>query len=89
MSKRRDSFADSVVDCLARGWLMGRDRDRHWGVYEQQTNEFYSVLPPTQRNARREARLAGPGHRVMPYLVAREVMNAYNHGRHAALREVR
>ena len=63
---------------------MGRGKESHWGVYEQAANEFYSVTPPTLRNARREARLAGDGHKVMAYVVAREVMNALNHGRASA-----
>jgi hypothetical protein len=81
---RRRNFGELLIDALGSGW-MDRSRDREWVVYEQVTNKIFHVSPPTLRNARREARLtADHGLLVIPYLAARQLANAYNHGRHSS-----
>ncbi|MET3635649.1 hypothetical protein [Curtobacterium oceanosedimentum] len=83
---RRRSFAELLIESLTSGYI-DHSRDRHWVVYEQTTNAIYQVTPPTRSNARRQARnLNDHNLLVIPYLAARQLANAYNHGRHHARR---
>jgi hypothetical protein len=58
-----------------------------WVVYEDADATVWNVTPPTKATARREAKAAGTGHRAVPRRWAREMANAYNHGRHSARRK--
>lgn len=52
-----------------------------WAVYEHRTGVPWQIDPATETNARREAALAGEGHEAMPLGRARELANAFAHGR--------
>lgn len=54
---------------------------REWCVYEETTGIVLICTPSTEENARREAKLAGKGMRAVPLKFAKELANAWCHGR--------
>lgn len=53
-----------------------------WAVYEHREGVVWKVTPPTEAQAKREAVKAGLGfHEAMPLSKAKELSNAWSHGR--------
>lgn len=72
----------AVMARLTRPWLIDVGKELDWVVFEYATGTVFHVEGGAQAKAELEAELAGVGHSAYPFIVAREMANAYNHGRH-------
>lgn len=53
---------------------------KEYGVYEEADGTLWVVHPPTKKNAKREAKLIGPGYRVVTIKLGKQLRKAWKTG---------